>query len=39
MTHVVHKKIMQTRDAFVDSDGFHPEEAMEAVVDKISRYF
>ena len=25
---------MQTRDAFVDSNDFHPEEAMEAVVDK-----
>ena len=25
---------MQTSDAFVDSDDFHPEEAMEAVVDK-----
>ena len=34
MTHVVHKKIMQTSDAFVESDDFHPEEAMEAVVDK-----
>ena len=29
----VHKKIMQTRDTFMDSD-FDPEEAMEAVVDK-----
>ena len=30
----VHKKIMQTRDAFMDSDNFDPEEAMEAAVDK-----
>ena len=30
----VHKKIMQTRDAFMDSDDFDPEEAMEAAVDK-----
>ena len=30
----VHKKIMQTRDAFMDSVDFDPEEAMEAVVDK-----
>ena len=30
----MHKKIMQTRDAFVDSDDFDPEEAMEAAVDK-----
>ena len=29
----VHKKIMQTRDAFMESD-FDPEEAMEAAVDK-----
>ena len=25
---------MQTRDAFMDSDDFDPEEAMEAAVDK-----
>ena len=30
----VHKKIMQTRDAFMDSDDFDPEEAIEAAVDK-----
>ena len=30
----VHKKIMQTRDAFMDSDDFNPEEAMEAAVEK-----
>ena len=30
----VHKKIMQTKDAFVDNDGFDPEEAMEAAVNK-----
>ena len=30
----VHKKIMQTRDAFMDSDDFDPEEVMEAAVDK-----
>ena len=30
----VHKKIIQTRDAFMDSDDFDPEEAMEAAVDK-----
>ena len=30
----VHKKIMQTRDAFMDSDDFDPEEAMEVAVDK-----
>ena len=30
----VYKKIMQTRDAFMDSDDFDPEEAMEAAVDK-----
>ena len=30
----VHKKIMQTKDAFVDNDDFDPEEAMEAAVDK-----
>ena len=30
----VHKKIMQTKDAFVDNDYFDPEEAMEAAVDK-----
>ena len=26
--------MMQTRDAFMDSDDFDPEEAMEAAVDK-----
>ena len=30
----VHKKIMQTKDAFVENDDFSPEEAMEAAVDK-----
>ena len=30
----VHKKIMQTRDASMDSDDFGPEEAMEAAVDE-----
>ena len=30
----VHKKKMQTRDAFMHSDNFDPEEAMEAAVDK-----
>ena len=30
----VHKEIMQTRDAFMDSDNFDPEKAMEAAVDK-----
>ncbi len=30
----VHKKIMQTKDAFVDNDNFDLEEAMEAAVDK-----
>ena len=30
----VHEKIMQTRDAFMDSDDFDPKEAMEAAVDK-----
>ena len=30
----VHKKMMQTRDAFMDSDDFDPEEATEAAVDK-----
>ena len=30
----VHKKMMQTRDAFMDSDDFDPEEAMEAAVDQ-----
>ena len=30
----VHKKIMQTRDAFMDSDDFDPEEATEAAVEK-----
>ena len=30
----VHKKIMQTRQAFMDNEDFNPEEAMEAAVDK-----
>ena len=30
----VHKKIMQTKDAFVNDDDFDPEEAMEAAVNK-----
>ncbi len=30
----VHRKIMQTKDAFVDNDDFDPEEAMEAAVNK-----
>ena len=30
----VHKKIMQTKDAFVENDDFAPDEAMEAAVDK-----
>ncbi len=30
----VHRKIMQTKDAFVDNDNFDPEEAMEAAVNK-----
>ena len=30
----VHKKMMQTRDALMDSDDFDPGEAMEAAVDK-----
>ena len=30
----VHKKIMQTRQAFMDNEDFYPEEAMEAAVDK-----
>ncbi len=30
----VHKKIMQTKDAFVDNDDFDPEEAMETAVNK-----
>ena len=29
-----HKKIMQTKDAFVNDDDFDPEEAMEAAVNK-----
>jgi hypothetical protein len=35
----VHKKIMQTKHAFVDNDDFDPEEAMEAAVDKRKLYF
>ena len=30
----VHKKIMQTKNTFVDNDDFDPEEAMEAAVEK-----
>ena len=30
----VHKKIIQTKDAFVNDDDFDPEEAMEAAVNK-----
>ncbi len=30
----VHKKIMQTKDAFVDNDDFDSEVAMEVAVDK-----
>ena len=30
----VHKKIMQTKDTFVNDDDFDPEEAMEAAVNK-----
>ena len=30
----VHKKIMQTRQAFMDNEDFNPEEAMAAAVDK-----
>ncbi len=30
----VHRKIMQTKDSFVDNDGFDPEEAVKAAVDK-----
>ncbi len=30
----VHKKIMQTKDAFVDDNDFDPEEAMETAVNK-----
>jgi hypothetical protein len=30
----LHKKIMQTKDAFVDNDHFDPEEAIQAAVDK-----
>ena len=30
----LHKKIMQTKDAFVDDNDFDPEEAMEAAVNK-----
>ena len=30
----VHQKIMQTRDSFVDSDDFDPDESMEAAVNK-----
>ena len=30
----VHKKIMQTRQTFMENEDFNPEEAMEAAVDK-----
>ena len=30
----VHKKIMQTKEAFVGNDDFYPEEAIEAAIDK-----
>ena len=30
----VHKKIMQTKDAFVNNEDFDPEEAMKAAVNK-----
>ena len=30
----VHKKIIQTKDAFVNDDDFDPEEAMEAEANK-----
>ena len=30
----IHRKIMKTRDDFVDNDDFDPEEALEAAVDK-----
>ncbi len=30
----MHKKIMQTKNAFVDNDDFDPKEAMEAAMDK-----
>ena len=30
----VHKKIMQTKEAFVGNDDFDPEEAIEAAIDK-----
>ena len=30
----VHKKIMQTRDAFMDSDDFDPEETMEQLLTR-----
>ena len=30
----VHKKIMQTKDDFVDNDHFDQEEAIESAVDK-----
>ena len=29
-----HKKIMQTKEAFVGNDDFDPEEAIEAAIDK-----
>ena len=30
----IHKKVMQTRDEFIDNDGFDAEEALEAAVNK-----
>ena len=30
----MHKKIMQTKDAFVNDEDFNPEKAMEAAVNK-----
>ena len=34
MKNLVHKKIMQTKDASGDKDGFDPEEAKGVAVDK-----
>ena len=31
---LLHKKIMQTKDAFVNDDNSDPEEAIQAAVDK-----
>ena len=30
----VHKKIMQTKEAFVENDDFDPEEAIEVAIEK-----